>query len=95
MTLTKSHIANIISEETGFPITRSAEILEILLKIIKRTLESGEGVLVSGFEKLCVKEKELRKGRNPATGENLLLYLRRIVTFKCSRYLRHKINQIF
>ena len=45
--------------------------LEILLEIIKRTLESGEDVMISGFGKFCVKEKKRRRGRNSATGEDM------------------------
>ncbi len=66
--------------------------IEILLKIMKRTLESGEDVLVSGFGKFCVKTKHERRGRNPATGEDMMLEPRRVVTFKCSGKLRDKIN---
>jgi integration host factor subunit alpha len=66
--------------------------IETLLEIMKRTLESGEDVLVSGFGKFCVKEKHERRGRNPATGEDMMLEPRRVVTFTCSRKLRGKIN---
>jgi integration host factor subunit alpha len=66
--------------------------IEILLKIMKRTLESGEDVLVSGFGKFCVKTKHERRGRNPATGEDMMLEPRRVVTFMCSGKLRDKIN---
>jgi len=92
MTLTKADIADVIAEKTGFPKNKSTEIMETLLEIIKRTLESGEDVMVSGFGKFCIKQKGLRKGRNPATGEDLMLDPRRIVTFKCSRNLRDRIN---
>ena len=63
-----------------------------MLEIMKRTLESGEDVLVSGFGKFCVKEKRERRGRNPATGKEMVLAPRRVVTFKCSGRLRDKIN---
>jgi integration host factor subunit alpha len=61
--------------------------------LIKRSLESGEDVLVSGFGKFKVREKKARKGRNPATGEGVILDPRRVVTFHCSGKLRKKINQ--
>ena len=67
--------------------------VETLLEIIKKTLESGEDVLVSGFGKFCVKEKAERRGRNPATGGDLMLAPRRVVTFKCSGKLRERVNQ--
>jgi integration host factor subunit alpha len=66
--------------------------IETLLEIIKRTLESREDVLVSRFGKFCVKEKHERRGRNPATGEDMTLEPRRVVTFRCSRLLRDKVN---
>ncbi len=92
MTLTKSRIVDAIHDELGFPKNRSAEILEILLELIKHTLENQEDVLISGFGKFCVKEKKKRRGRNPATGEDMILDQRRVVTFRCSHLLRKKIN---
>jgi len=92
MTLTKIQIVESIQNQTGFPKNRSSEIVETLLEIIKRTLESGEDVLISGFGKFCVKEKNERKGRNPATGEDLMLEPRKVVTFRCSGKLREIVN---
>jgi integration host factor subunit alpha len=92
MTLTKAHIVETLSEENGYARTQSADTVETLLEIIKKTLESGEDVLISGFGKFCVKEKRERRGRNPATGEDLMLEPRKVVTFRCSRQLRDKIN---
>ena len=92
MTLTKIQIVESIQNQTGFPKNKSSEIVETLLEIIKRTLASGDDVLISGFGKFCVKEKNERKGRNPATGADLMLKPRKIVTFKCSGKLRDKIN---
>ena len=92
MALTKQDIAERIVEQLGFPKNQSVEITESLLEFIKASLESGDDVLVSGFGKFCVKEKAERNGRNPATGENLILPARRVVTFKCSGKLRDKVN---
>ena len=92
MALTKAQIVESIQNQTGFPKNRSSEIVEILLEIIKRTLASGEDVLVSNFGKFCVKEKAERKGRNPATGDDLMLEPRKVVTFTCSGRLRDRVN---
>ena len=94
MTLTKANIVDAIHEELGFPKNRSAELIEILLEQIKSTLETGEDVLISGFGKFCVKEKKARRGRNPATGEDMMLAQRRVATFRCSHLLREKINNL-
>ena len=90
--LTKADIIEAIQEENGYSRKQSSEITEILLEIIKRPLESGEDVLVSGFGKFPVKEKRDRKGRNPATNEDMILSARKVVTFKCSGRLRDKVN---
>lgn len=55
-------------------------------------MEDGEDILISGFGKFCVKDKRKRRGRNPATGDSMILGPRRIVAFKCARMLRDKVN---
>ena len=92
MTLTKAQIVEKISSSTELPRNKSVDTVETLLEIIKRTLESGEDVLVSGFGKFCVKKKSERKGRNPATGGVMMLAPRKVVTFKCSGKLRERVN---
>jgi len=93
MTITKAQIVDMIAEQNGFAKNKSIEIVENLLDIIKQTLSGGEDVLVSGFGKFCVKSKGQRRGRNPATGSDLMLSERKVVTFKCSGKLRDKINK--
>jgi len=91
MTLTKAQIVKSVQNQTGIS-NNTLEIVETLLEIIKRTIASGENVMISGFGKFCVKEKAERKGRNPATGEDMMIPSRKIVTFKCSGKLRQRIN---
>ncbi len=92
MTLTKAHLIDRIYMNTGMKRDQSTQVVESLLEIIKRALENGEDVLISGFGKFCVQEKRSRKGRNPQTGHELMLGARRVVTFKCSPNLRKKVN---
>jgi len=92
MTLTKAQIIDSIQNQTGFPKNKSSKIVETLLEIIKNALASGEDVLISSFGKFCVREKRERKGRNPATGNAMMLRSRKVVTFNCSGKLRNKIN---
>jgi integration host factor subunit alpha len=84
MTLTKAHIIKAFAEQNSYAKKQSVNTIETLLEIIKRSLESGKDVLISGFGRFCVKEKRKRRGRNPATGEDMMLTPRRVVTFKCS-----------
>ncbi len=92
MTLTKAQMVESVQNLLGYHRNQSVEIVESLLEIIKQTLESGDDVLVSGFGKFCVKEKAKRKGRNPATGDDMMLDARKVVTFQCSGKLKDRIN---
>ena len=91
MALTKNDIVAKV-HEVGFTKKVAVDAVESLLEIIKQTLEAEEDVLISGFGKYCVKEKRPRRGRNPATGTDMELWGRRVVTFKCSGKLRERIN---
>jgi len=92
MALTKAQIVGIVQNHLGVSRKRSSQLIENLLEIIKKSLENDEDVLISGFGKFCVKQKRERKGRNPATGEDMMLAPRKVVTFKCSGKLRDKIS---
>ena len=91
MSLTKSDIFRQVNQ-LGYNWKDSAEIVESLLEIIKQRLEDGDDVLVSGFGKFVVQEKSPRRGRNPATGDDLILDSRKVVNFRCSGKLRRRIN---
>jgi integration host factor subunit alpha len=92
MALTKADIIQNINQELGFPQKKSTELVEQLIETIKSTLASGDDVLVSGFGKFCVNQKRERRGRNPATGDSMMLRPRRVVTFKVSGKLRRRVN---
>ncbi len=92
MTLTKANLIDLVYNESDFLKLRAAHVVESLLEIIKRTLETSEDLLISGFGKFSVKDKEERKGRNPATGDGMILRARRVVTFKFSDGLRERVD---
>ncbi len=92
MALTKAQIIEEIRTKNGLTRKQSTKTVEAFLETIKKTLESDEDVLISGFGKFSVKYKAERKGRNPATGEDMMLAPRKVVTFRCSGKLRDKIN---
>ena len=81
-----------MAEDLDFTLKKAIDATKSVLEIIKANLESGEDVLISGFGKFCVNEKRKRRGRNPATGEDMMLSSRKVVTFKCSGKLRKRIN---
>ena len=93
MALTKEKIIDSIYNQVGLSKSQSRIVVEKLLEIIKRTIEDGENILISGFGKFEVKKKAARRGRNPQTTEDLRLRARRVVVFKTSGVLRKEINK--
>jgi integration host factor subunit alpha len=94
MALTKSNLFETISERLDLSPNESKSVLEDLLEAMKSTLASGEDLMISGFGRFQVNEKAPRKGRNPATGEEMILKKRRVVNFKSSGKLRDLINRV-
>ena len=92
MAVTKEKIITDVYEQTGLSKSRSREVVENLLEIIKSTLAKEDNLLISGFGKFVVKRKRPRRGRNPQTKKDLQLRARKVVVFKTSGVLRRKIN---
>lgn len=92
MTLTKADIAKKIADDCGFMKGEATEIVEKLLDVIKDKLIAGEDVMISGFGKWTVKAKHSRRGRNPQTGDELILDARKVVTWKYSPVLKKVVN---
>lgn len=93
-TLTKARIVQAVVDTNGYTHKKAFDTVETILELIKHTLETGEDVLISNFGKFIIKQKAERKGRNPATGKDLMLNPRKVVTFRSSRKLREKINPL-
>lgn len=95
MTLTKADLIQQVHQlHQQLTKTEAMEAVELFLEHIKASLEQGDNLLLSGFGKFNVREKNARRGRNPQTGEELLLDARRVVTFKPSGKLRARLNNV-
>ena len=92
MTLTKENLIQSLYDQVGLSKQQSKALVDNIFEHIKKSLESGEDVLISGFGKFSVRSKAPRRGRNPSTGEDLTLNARRVVMFKCSAVLRKKMS---
>ena len=92
MALTKAQIVEALFARGGFTKIQSAQVIDTLFELIKQSLQNGEDILISGFGKFSVQEKQARRGRNPKTGKAITLAPRKAVTFKCSGVLRAGMN---
>jgi integration host factor subunit alpha len=90
--MTKADIVERIMTNTGLSKPESIDMFELIFSIMKDTLAGGEDIVIYGFGKFMVKEKKDRKGRNPQTGEDLIVEARRVLTFKPSAVLKNTIN---
>ena len=92
MTLKKADMVKSIEDQLGLPKNKSEDLFESVLEIIKQSLVNGEAVKISGFGKFYIIDKKARNGRNPQTGEHMIIQPRRIVSFRYSSRARNKLN---
>lgn len=90
--MTKADIINHIYEKVGFSKKEAADMVEATFEIIKSCLERGEKVKISGFGNFVVNRKRPRKGRNPQTGEEIVIAGRKVLTFKASQIFKKSLN---
>ncbi|MBN2282936.1 MAG: integration host factor subunit alpha [Deltaproteobacteria bacterium] len=90
--MTKSDLVQIVHDQLGISRKDSAELVESIFEVIKENLVKGESIKISGFGNLQVRDKKARKGRNPQTGEELVIPARRVLTFKPSQILKNALN---
>ena len=93
MALTKDKLVIRLQTQLGLTKPESRQMVERLFGLMKDTLTSREDLLVSGFGKFCVRQKNARRGRNPQTKESLILLARKVLVFKASGVLRERINE--
>ena len=93
MALTKDKLVIRLQTQMGLTKQESGQMVESLLGIMKGTLANGEDLLISGFGKFSVRQKNARRGRNPQTKESLILSARKVLVFKTSGVLRERINE--
>ena len=91
--MTKSEIVEAIHQRVGFTKKRSAEIVAMILDEMKEALERGEKVKISGFGNFEIRRKDPRKGRNPQTGDEIVISERQVLTLKPSQVLKDRLNR--
>ena len=91
--MTKADLIEVIHDKVGLSKKESADIVELVFETMKQTLESSEKIKISGFGNFEVRNKNLRIGRNPKTGESIEISARRVFTFKPSQVLKAALNQ--
>ncbi len=91
--MTKAEIITRIDEKVGFSKNQATDVVEATFEIIKSCLEKGDNVKISGFGSFVVRSKSPRRGRNPKTGEGIIIKGRRVLTFKASPMLKETINK--
>jgi len=91
--MTKADITEKIADNVaGLTKKEAAQLVDDFFELLRVTLEKGENIKVSGFGNFQVKQKQARRGRNPQTGEEIVIEGRRVLTFKPSTILKQKVN---
>ncbi|MEL6341575.1 MAG: integration host factor subunit alpha [Myxococcota bacterium] len=91
-TLTKASLADHINHQIGISKKDAGELVDDVLDLMRQALLEGEKVKIPAFGSFVVRDKSARRGRNPHTGEKLIIARRRVLTFKPSQRLRQALN---
>ncbi len=92
-TLTKSALAEHLRQHVGITKKDASDLVDSVLGLMREVLAEGEKIKIDGFGSFEVRHKSARRGRNPQTGEDLIITRRRVVTFKPSSQLRDTLNE--
>ena len=93
MTLTKAELADLLFERVGLNKREAKDMVEMFFEEVRAALESGDGVKLSGFGNVQLRDKPQRPGRNPKTGEEIPITARRVVTFHASQKLKAMVEK--
>ncbi|HEY4542966.1 MAG TPA: integration host factor subunit alpha [Noviherbaspirillum sp.] len=91
-TLTKAELAELLFEQVGLNKREAKDMVETFFDEIRKALERGESVKLSGFGNFQLRDKPQRPGRNPKTGEEIPITARRVVTFHASQKLKSMVE---
>ena len=92
MTITKNKLIEMLHDEVGLNKREAKEFIEMFFESLKKNLEDGNDIKISGFGNFTLRDKNARPGRNPKTGEEVLIKERRVVTFKSGLKLKNKLE---
>ncbi len=92
MALTKAKMAEALFDELGLNKRESKGLVELFFEEVRGALENGQQVKLSGFGNFDLREKNPRPGRNPKTGEEILVTARRVVTFRPGQKLKSRVE---
>ncbi|WP_150142905.1 integration host factor subunit alpha [Candidatus Enterovibrio escicola] len=92
MALTKADLAENLSENVGMSKRDAKGTVEAFFEEVRKALECGEQVKLSGFGNFDLRNKNGRPGRNPKTGEDIPITARRVVTFRPGQKLKVRVE---
>ena len=92
--MTKADIVQAVYTKLGgFSKKEAADLVDQVFDSMKETLGRGEKIKISGFGNFVLRDKRQRQGRNPQTGEPIVITARRVLNFKASQLLKQALNE--
>jgi integration host factor subunit alpha len=93
--MTKADIVQAVYTRLGgFSKKESADLVDLVFETMKETLGRGEKIKISGFGNFVLRDKRQRQGRNPQTGDPIVITERRVLNFKASQLLKQALNDV-
>lgn len=90
--MTKPELIDRLAEEAGTTKAQAERNLTALYSVITAALVAGDSVAIPDLGKFEVKDRAERKGRNPSTGESVIIPASKAVTFKPAKMLKDAVR---
>ncbi len=90
--MNKSELIDAIAASSALTKSDSSKALDAFLEAVTTALGKGETVALVGFGTFSVKKRVERKGRNPQTGEEIIIHAAKIPAFKAGKNLKDAVN---
>jgi len=92
-TVTKANLAENISTTLGLNRREATNVVQGFFEEASIALEQGKDIKLARLGNFNLRDKKARPGRNPKTGEDVIIAPRRLVTFHAGQTLKTKVKR--
>jgi nucleoid DNA-binding protein len=90
--MTKNELIAALATQTELPKTKVSVVIDALVDTVTAKLIEGDEVVINGLGTFKVKERAERNGRNPATGEAIVIQACNVASFQVSATLKKAVK---
>lgn len=93
--MVKSELIECLSERSDITLAKAEEVIDLFFDSVTETLCQGHRVEIRGFGAFTVREYKAYEGRNPKTGEKIVVPPKRLPFWKTGQELKQRVDSAF